>query len=80
MNYIIHNVGDFIDVDKLIKELKELYPDVDFDYENIYSDSVGYIAKVYGDGEVLIVVECKGGDRMIRDKKTEAIDKVLGGD
>ena len=80
MDYIIPNVGDFIDVNKLLRELKELYPNVDFEYVNVYSDSVGYIDKVYGDGEVLMVVECKSGDRMIRDKKTEAINKVLGGD
>ena len=80
MEHIIHEVGDYVDIDKLIRNLRELYPEVDFDYENVYTDSVGYLAKLYGDGEELMVVESMGGDPMIRDKKTPAIDKVLGGD
>lgn len=74
--------GDYIDsIDKFVEELKDDKGGLDYhvDYENIYTDNIGYVAEIGLNGRKVAVVDAMDGSPMIRSINRHTIDKVLRG-
>lgn len=74
------SVGDYIEgVDELIygSENTREFSNIHVDYENLYSDSAGYLAEVTVNDSVVAVVDAKGGQVMLRDFNERALDEVI---
>lgn len=73
-------VGDPIEgVDELIygSENTREFSNLDVDYENVCSDSLGYLAEVTVNGEVVAVVDAMNGRAMLRDFNEYVLDEAI---
>lgn len=66
--------GDFVEgVDEVVENLKEENPDMEIDYENLYTDSNGYLAEITVDGRAVAYVESHIGQPMVKNVKGHVI-------
>ena len=74
------SVGDCVEgVDELIygSDGDREFSNLDVTYENLFSDSIGYLAEVTVDGEVIAVVDDRMGEVMIRQLNQYILDDAL---
>lgn len=74
------SVGDFVEgVDELIygSDGEREFSNLDVGYENLFSDSIGYLAEVTVGGEVMAVVDDRMGEAMIRQLNQYILNDAL---
>lgn len=73
------NAGDPIrGVDQLVKEIRDATT-FDVDYNNVYSDGVGYLAEVYVADRKVVMVDALNGDPMIRKVWSHKVMDIIRG-
>lgn len=71
------DLGDFVEgVDTVVKNLREENPDKEIDYENLYTDSNGYLAEITVDGREVAYVESQIGQPMVKNIKESAVREI----
>lgn len=69
--------GDFVEgVDTVVKNLREENPDKEISYENLYTDSNGYLAEITVDGREVAYVESQIGQPMVKNIKESAVREI----
>lgn len=72
------DAGDFVEggVDEIVENLREENPDKEIDYENLYTDSNGYLAEITVDGREVAYVESQIGQPMVKNIKESAVREI----
>lgn len=70
--------GDFVEggVDEIVENLREENPDKEIDYENLYTDSNGYLAEITVDNRAVAYVESQVGQPMVKNIKDSVVREI----
>lgn len=70
--------GDFVEggVDEIVENLREENPDKEIDYENLYTDSTGYLAEITVDDKEVAYVASHLGQPMVKKIKDSVVREI----